>query len=75
MKYIDMLDRIPTLDELLNWSNDTAERKNKGENVSELEYKAAVAIFEFALMEAYKQNPLSVYALVTKRMLEDLKDE
>ena len=70
-----MSERVPILEELLNWSNGVGERKSKGENISELESKAADAIFEFVLQEAYKQNPLQIYTMVLKKKLEDLKDE
>ena len=70
-----MTERIPTLEELQNWSNDVMARREGGENISELEIKASAAIFEFTLMEAYKQNPLQIYNMVLKKSLEDLKNE
>jgi len=60
-------DRIPTLEELLNWSNAIGERKDKGEPISELEHDAGEAVFEYVLEKAFDQMPMQVYYLVLKR--------
>lgn len=62
-----MTDRIPTLEELLNWSNDVGERKDKGEPISELENDAGEAVFEYVLETAYHKMPMQVYYEVLKR--------
>lgn len=62
-----MTDRIPTLEELLNWSNSVADRKNAGEFVNEAEYEAAKAVFEYCLYEHYKMAPMQMYYMIMKR--------
>ena len=62
-----MTDRIPTLEELLNWSNSVGERKDKGEPISELEHDASEAVFDYVLEKAFHQMPMQVYYMVLKR--------
>ena len=62
-----MTDRIPTLEELLNWSNDVGERKDKGEPISELEDAASEAVCDYVLEKAYHKMPMQVYYMVLKK--------
>lgn len=62
-----MTDKIPTTEELLDWSNGVMERKEEGKFVSDLEKNAATAVFEYCLYEAYKQRPMQIYYMMMKR--------
>ena len=63
-----MTEKIPTINDLLDWSNSVAERKHNGEAVPKLEYAAALAVFKYVLSVAYKQSPLQIYNILLKHI-------
>ncbi|KKM25578.1 hypothetical protein LCGC14_1593630 [marine sediment metagenome] len=62
-----MTEKLSTVEELLDWSNSVGERRERGKDVPELEAKAAEAVFEYCVYEAYKQRPMQVYYMILKR--------
>ena len=59
-----------TLENLIDWVFDVGAKKRAGEEVSELEYQAAMSVLKYILAEAYKKSPLQTYALLVEKQLK-----